>query len=252
MIPHHEITLKNKAEIGFVGPDAKAGPLPAIFYFALSKKESLKVDPYNEPVVHLKNFPLRIFSLDLPFHGANFSSVDAIKYWANEIEKGNNFIQKYIDMLISSIDELISMGLIATKKLGLMGLSRGGFIACHLAAKIPFISFIVAFAPLLKLTFSKEFQPIQTLPLAESLNIIHLAPQLYNKNLRFYISNRDTRVGTALSFEFITLLTETAFQYNIRSPQMELIISPPIGQMGHGTPNHIFAAGAEWIAQKLI
>jgi esterase FrsA len=42
-------------------------------------------------------------------------------------------------------------------KLAVMGLSRGVFIACHVAAAIPAVSTILGFAPLTNLCAIKEF-----------------------------------------------------------------------------------------------
>jgi hypothetical protein len=36
-----------------------------------------------------------------------------------------------------------------------------------------------------------------------------------------------------------------------RVAQVELLIYPSIGQMGHGTPPEIFKQGADWIASHL-
>jgi hypothetical protein len=89
-------------------------------------------------------------------------------------------------------------------------------------------------------------------PADKNIDLIHLAPSLFDRTIRFYIGNHDTRVGTGECFHFTQSLVEEAVRNQIRSPQIELIITPSIGQMGHGTSKEIFHAGTEWLAQKVM
>ena len=76
----------------YVGPDLEEGPLPCVIYLALSAKESLMTDPFNQPVSHLKNYALRIFSIDLPYHGENLPSTEALKLWAQAFARGEDVL----------------------------------------------------------------------------------------------------------------------------------------------------------------
>ena len=73
----------------FVGPDLSLGPLPTIFYFALSAKESLHQDPFNQPVAVWQTYPVRIFSITLPEHEGHLDPKPArLAFWNEEIAKG--------------------------------------------------------------------------------------------------------------------------------------------------------------------
>jgi predicted esterase len=247
----HSLTLSPDLHLSFVGPSLEKGPLPALFYFALSKEDSLGTDPYNQPVAFLKNYPMRIFSLDLPYHGKDLSPLTALKGWADEIGNGVDIIDEFTDKVLFAVKELLKKEVLLEDKIAVAGLSRGAFIACHAAAKIKELNFILGFAPLTRLSFLKDFEEIQEAPLVKSLHLEVLTEALVGKPLRFYIGNRDKRVGTSLSFHFIEALAEVSFHHHIRSSQVELYITPSIGHHGHGTSKEVFEKGAFWIAEKL-
>lgn len=233
--------------IHHLGPDLNKGPLPSLFYFALSGEESLTLDPYNQPAVFLAQHPIRILSFTLPGHGPGYATSTAISLWGKELAEGHNIIAEFIEAAVQNIDYLIEQGIIHPKHLAAAGLSRGGFIATHLAARDPRIHTVVGYAPMTRLTFLKEFAEIHSY----ALDLIHLVEKLVHKKIRFYIGNRDLRVGTKESYQFIETLAETQHQAGYRSPPAELIITPSIGHKGHGTSLATFHDGMKWLQSKI-
>jgi len=229
----------------FLGPSLKEGPLPAVFYFALSARDSLHLDPFNQPARFLSAYPLRVFSMTLPGH--HLDKAEALGDWAKEIKKGHNILETFSAQAVQVIEKLIAQNVIKRGKLGVAGLSRGGFIGCHVAAKTPLVSHILGFAPLTKLSHLKEFEGMDVAP----LELSHLVPHLSNRHLRFYIGNHDTRVGTEHCFHFFSSLVEDAYRKKIRTSPLELIIGPSVGHQGHGTLPPVFRAGAQWLAEQL-
>jgi esterase FrsA len=230
-----------------LGPPLDAGLLPAVFYFSLSARDSLHLDPYNQPAIYLSSPSLRIFSVSLPGHD-DLPPTEALRFWAEEIHQGRDVIHSFVQEVSAQIRHLIDHHVIDPEKIGAMGLSRGAFIASHTAALVPEIKHILGFAPLTRLANVQEFQDVEV----GRWDLTHLADKLYNRNTRFYIGNRDTRVGTASCFEFISLLANTAFEQQISSPPIELFITPSIGHKGHGTSPEIFREGAAWLEKKLL
>jgi hypothetical protein len=226
-------------------------PRPSFFYFALSGEESLGLDPFNQPVGFLKEEDMHVFSFDIPGHGNGLKAKDAMSHWAEQIHLNRNPIVKFIQECLVSIQFLIDKGYVDPLHMAVGGLSRGGFIAAHLAAQEPRIGVVLGFAPLTKLEMLEEFKGLESHPLIFSLSLFNLIDQLYDKKLRFYIGNRDTRVGTADCFQLINNLTNVAYDKGHRSPQIELIVTPSIGHKGHGTPMSSFHAGARWVKEKL-
>lgn len=238
-------------EVFYTGPHISTGPLPTLFYFSLSAKDSLCLGPFNQPVAYLSALPLRIFSITLPGHENNLPPTEALNAWASDIISGRNPVAEFVDKVKRTVDALENQGLLIPNRTAVAGLSRGAFIAAHAAAAIPQFQWILGFAPLTKLSGAKEFQELSHHSTVKALSLEHLASKLTDRKLRFYIGNLDTRVRTRSCFDFIETLSQTAFANKIRSPSVELIIGPSIGRDGHGTPQAVFNEGAQWIAEQL-
>jgi len=232
----------------FVGPQAGKGALPALFYFALSAEESLFQDPFNQPVMALQSDSLRIFSFSLPFHGEGMKADDALTHWAKTMEQGEPLLEDFFAYACNVIENLIEEGIVLKDKIAIAGLSRGAFVATHIATRIDAIQTILGFSPLTKLSCCKEFIHFPH----QELDLETLAPRLVGKKLRYYIGNHDTRVSTRSCFEFIEKLVTKSSIERIRSAPVELNLFPSIGRHGHGTPPEIFKDGARWIKERLL
>lgn len=242
----HQTRLPSGDEVLYVGPHLDEGPSKALFYFALSGEDSLVRDPFNQPVQFLEGSPIRIFSMTLPAHEDKLPPENAMNVWAERMKEGKQVLPPFIEKAAECVRVLEETFLGGT--CGVAGLSRGAFIASHVAAHCPQVTHILGFAPLTRLTHNKEFIGEE----AESLALIRLCPKLFDRKIRFYIGNHDTRVGTHNAFELIEALAQEAHQKRIRSSPIELIIGPSIGYQGHGTSPEVFKAGAEWIKQELL
>lgn len=244
--------LKNKISVSYVGPPLESGPLPAVFYFALSALDSLTLDPFNQPVVELaKDENLRVFSMTLPGHEPPLKKEEAIAYWASHVKDNHDIITPFLNDACKAIEWLIEDGSIKAETTALMGLSRGGFIATHLAARMPSIDKVIAFAPVTKIEISKEFEEVKDHPIVRSLDLSRHMQKLCSKKLRFFIGNRDTRVGTKHCFEFISELAKLKEELREKKGSFHLTLKDSIGYLGHGTSQEVFCEGAR-IARKLI
>lgn len=239
-----QIQVTNSMAFSYIGPPLDKGPLPGVCYFALSAKDSFESYPYNQPVSLLQSDTCRIFTVALPGHKEKHDPEKAMAYWAEKMRKGVDILSPFFHEVKQGIDYLIEKNFIIEKSLGVMGLSRGVFIAVHIASLCPTIRFILGFAPQTRLSYSKWFQEG---PDVSYLDLERLVPKLYNRVIRFYIGNLDTRVGTRNAFDLVYNLAKEAKHHRIHSPPIEMMISPSIGYQGHGTPSHIFAAGVDWI-----
>lgn len=228
---------KNSAEIYHLGPPLSDGPLPAVFYFALSGSDSLTLDPFNQFVQYLEDSPIRCFSFTLPGHGPGLKKENAIHFVAEAFEKGEDLFEPFFESCLENIQYLIDNNWIDPDKIAVAGLSRGGYFASLLALRDERIKTIIAFAPITQISF--------LIPKAAQYDLT--CYDFTSKTLRFYIGNRDQRVSTDLCFQFIRQVADQAFEKGIRSPQAELIITPSIGYMGHGTAPSTFQDGANWL-----
>lgn len=241
------LTVAPDITLYHTGPALDHGPLPSFFYFALSGPDSLCTDPYNQPVIFLKNHMVRVFSMTLPGHEMGLSPNEAIQLWYEDFSKGINCLGRFFEAAQTAIEFAIKEKFVNPQKMAIGGLSRGGFIAAHLAAMDIRFRHLLCFAPLTYLNKLKEFAPLKDDPLIQSYNLIHLADKLLDRRIRISIGNHDTRVGTRQCFDFAMAISEKK-----KNAPLEMHIYPSVGQMGHGTPPDIFKAGADWIAQALV
>lgn len=244
-----KIFSPTEVEIAYCGPLLDETPLATVIYFALSAEESLQKAPFNQPVLFLQEKKeVRVFSFTLPGHTPGQDPRLGMTNWAKGLAKDPNYLHSFILRCIKNLDYLIEKGWIDEKKLAVAGLSRGGFIATHLASLDKRIRFILGYAPLTRLDYLEEFQQLVNPTLLTSLNLEYKTSSLTDKEIRFYIGNNDTRVSTDSCYELIRSLTLKAYEEGNRSPKIELIIFPSIGYKGHGTPPHIFEQGAKWLS----
>lgn len=234
------------------GPSLREGRLPTFFYFALSGYDSLNLDPYNQPVLRLPEYGIRVFSFTLPFHGPEFNPAHSVEQWAKTLAEEPEFIDNFITQCASNVKYLIDEGLADENLIAAGGLSRGGFIASHLAAKVPEIKSILGFAPMTKIKVPKGLEDSPASKAIERLDLVHLSSKLWDRKIRFYMGNRDILVHTEYCFQFINKLANAAFENGIRSSPIELIIGPSIGYKGHGTSPETFSNGTSWIASQLL
>jgi pimeloyl-ACP methyl ester carboxylesterase len=251
------IILKDSTgfSIRYLGSNLETGPLPAFFYFALSSEESLELHPYNQPAILAATSPsLRVFSFTIPGHGENLNKFHAMKYWAEHMAQGAYILEDFFEAVTRSVRELIDQGLVMQEKIALGGLSRGGFIATHLAARIPQVHTLLSFAPLTELMELKEFAEMPSLRRrASELDLVHLTDNLTHvRNIRFYIGNLDMRVNTDSCYHFIRRLADKGHEKHARHQKIELMIRQSVGHKGHGTDPHIFEEGTSWLKRQLL
>ena len=233
------------------GPGLQHKQLPTLIYFALSGEESLTLEPFSQPVSYLSSENIHIFSFTLPGHGKGWDNKLAIHYWVNSIIDGNNIIKEFVAKCIQNVNYLIDHQYVNSKLIAVAGLSRGAFVATHLAAFDKRIRYILGFAPLTQLGMAEEFTTYRDHQIIQELSLTNLAEQMRHKHVRYYIGNRDERVGTEACFKTVQAFTETAYKHGERSPKVELIIGPSVGYKGHGTLPITFKSGAEWIKEVL-
>lgn len=249
-----KIDLPNSLDLPLFhkGPPLSYGPCPSVFYFSVSGEETLQSFPFNQPVEILSKYPVRIFSITLPCHEKHIDKNKALYFWAQELSKNKNIISEFVNKTKSAIDFLIKNEIILENKIAVMALSRGFLPAMHLVSQDKRLNNLLGFAPLIDLGYCKEFQDIKNTNIVNGLNYKNITNNLPEKNIRLYLGNQDTRVGTENGFLLINEISTIALKEKKKPPQAELIITPSIGYMGHGTTPETFKNGAEWILNKIL
>lgn len=234
-----------KIKTSFVGPPLEKGKLPACIYLALSDHDSLHLDPFNQFVTHFKGKPVRVFSFMIPGHEPGRKKEEAIAYFAERLQAGDDVITDFIEKAADAIHEILEK---YATKVTLAGLSRGAYLALHIAARVKQVKTVLGFAPLTELGKTREFVDFDP----AHLSLYHHIDALSEKTLRFYIGNRDLRVGTDRLFALVSELADHAYKKRIRASPIEMLVGPSYGSLGHGTPPEIFAKGAQWMLKHLL
>lgn len=246
------VKISKNTTLHYSGPKLEKGPMPTLFYFALSAQDSLGTDPYNQLVQFLPTTDIRIFSLTLPYHEPPLRPQDALQSWAEDFSNGDDPLSPFFDQVEEAVGFLFAENLVDKEKMALAGLSRGALIAMFTAIRIPSFKHLLFFAPLTDLSQATEYKDLSSHPLVKTYLSKSLASQLYDKHYKIFIGNRDERVSTKSCFELVERLVEEAFNHGIRTPPIELTLYPSIGFKGHGTPPEIFKEGANWLAETLL
>lgn len=229
-------------EIGWLGEDLSAGELPAFFYFALSLEDTLLKPPFNTPASFLTTAQARIFSATLPFHQQGQNEQRTLDRWI-ERESFSPFLETYLEHLADAIHSLFPF----YDELHLVGLSRGAWICLQLVKRLEkrgvSPNSLTFFAPLCDFDL---LLPENSLIKKEDFSCLNL--DLSKQALWMSVSCQDTRVDTAKSLA----LFQRQQLYDPKGlREHRLILYPPIGHKGHGTPNEIFQEGAQWLLSRV-
>ena len=236
----HEDTLR------YLGPPPEEGPLPAVFYLALGARASLEDLPLAAPAQSLASRGMRVFSLDLPFHEQEADPQQALAHWAKQLRQGEDPLARFIERTARCIDALWQEGSLSS--VSLMGLSRGGLLAALVCAQSQHVRRLVAFAPLVRLAAARECSDLSS-HVATRYDLTAHTASLAGKELAVWIGNRDHRVGTASSFEWVSAVAEAQARHGHRICHAELNLRPSIGLQGHGTSEESFEQGVSWICR---
>lgn len=248
----HSLQTPSGVDLYYRGREASSGPLPAFFYFSLSGRESLELSPYNTPATYFGD-ECRVFSWTIPGHEEGLDKYDAMQFWADAMLSGKTLLEDFFEAVTADIDWLIAENVIKETAMGVGGLSRGAFVATHIAAKEKRIQALLGFAPLTRLEPLHEFEPLLGSEQLSRLALETLTPDLTHlRHSRFYIAGRDTRVSTRACFDFVSAFYEQIHIKSAKRCHLELFIKPPLGMHGHGTAPHIFEEGTLWMKQHLL
>jgi hypothetical protein len=240
------ISPKENLSFCLKGPKLDEGPMPLIYYFALSGLESLEKDPINQITTSLEGKRVRFCSLDLPFHNGTLSPSDALASWASVIEQKIDLFSSFNEKVLESLSWLSSRGAVQSQ-IGIAGLSRGALAALQLTAIEPKFKAITLFAPLLfpsqHPTFANVIDETLRFDCTNYLN------QIVDRPLHIYVGNKDTLVKTSNAFTFFNKLTNLS---KLASPPQQLTITRSIGRWGHGTMKEVFYSGGAWLYDELM
>src|SRR5262249_11989319 len=139
-------------------------PAATLFFFAGAARSTLLSADFTKCGHHLMKDGVLLVSIDIPAHGNDVRKGEppgGITGWRYRLEKGSDPIRPFAKKVSGVIDHLVKEGYTDPKRLGVVGTSRGGFIASHVAAADPRFRTIVQFAPVTDLLAVREFHGLE-------------------------------------------------------------------------------------------
>ncbi len=197
-------------------------------YLSLSGEESLTSPPFCHPALMLFQKGFRVISATLPHHEDNARPLNIGTLWGENPSK----LEIFFDNMKSALDDLSER---FEGPLSALGLSRGGFVATHLAARIDMIQNVIGYSPMTGLKGTSQF------------DLIHLAPLIKHKKIHYTIGHNDTLVETQRVIDTISSFIEALDAKERANASITLSITPSIGKHGHGTSDNTFREGLSWI-----
>ncbi len=214
-------TLKT-SHLSFLCKEPVSAAKKTVFFFSLSDQDSLSLPPFCHPVDTLVAEGICVISTTLPGHENNARPYNIQEIWQNDLLGLSSFIS-HLSLGIKELKEQFP------PPFGVMGISRGAFIALHMCSMLDEVTTAVCFAPMLSIGTNQE------------LSAGNLLSKLENKKIHFFIGDNDIIVGTE---------NVVRMQHSLQT-NSEILVSPSIGRGGHGTSDEIFHKGALWMIKNL-
>jgi hypothetical protein len=173
------------------------GSGPIVVVLAMDMQQTLYASETTDTIVsRLLSAGYSVLSLDLPCHGADVEpGVNPLDRWAQRIAAGDKDIfLSFCAGLTGVLDEL------GAQKVGIVGISRGAYVAITCAAYSERFRDLALEIPLTDLNYLTEFK---SLPVDETLfGTDQYIPYINDRVSLVRIGKDDMRVGTELAVAF--------------------------------------------------
>jgi len=140
-------------------------------------------------------------SLDLPSHGSWIEPGEpaGIAGWRWRSDRGEDFVSEVLLRIRELVDFAIAELNVDAEQIAVSGISRGGFIAAHFAARDPRVKALGLLSPVTNLSLLYEFDGAATKQILQAPNTTLLA----QRNVWAIIGDEDTRVYTDSMVSFM-------------------------------------------------
>ena len=238
----------------FIGPkEARRAPL--VFILGGDRKGTLEGESSNVVGSVLAGQGFVQASVDIPCHGDDKrpGEPDGLSGWRSRLEKGERLFAAFNTQVASVLDYLVRQGTVDAARVGVCGISRGGFVALHLAATEPRMRFVVAFAPVTDLLALREFNGIADPAPARALDVMTLADKLVDRPIWISIGHNDERVGSGHAIDFALHMMRISVKHKMpmihfwSGDDIRLTVTPSEGANGHSSYRGAHEDAATWI-----
>jgi len=231
--------------------DKPKKPAPTLFVFATGLEDLERQPVYTEIGRRLAPHGFLHVALDPPCHGEDIKPGEpsGLVGWRHRLEKGDALVADFTARASAVLDHLIKEGYTDQGKVAACGVSRGGFLAFHLAATDKRIAAAIGFAPVTNLLALSEFKGMEKHEPTRALNLVRVAPKLAGRPIWISIGNHDERVNTDDAIAFTRqVVTATAAKQKDKAIPVELHVG---GSLGHRDLPGSHERAAAWLLQQV-
>jgi dienelactone hydrolase len=242
---------------GFVGPRGPR-PAPLMFMFGGERRGELEGEGSNLVGWLLAQHGFAQASLDIPCFGddARPGEPAGMSGWRARLEKGEPLFAAFQEQVRSVVGQLARDGTVDPERVGVCGVSRGGFVALHVGAAEPRMRFIAVFAPVTDLLALREFHGIADPAPARALDVMTLADKLRDRPLWISIADQDERVDSRHAIEFALHMMRISARHRMpmthfwSGDDIRLTVTPSEGANGHSSYRGAHEDAAAWILRQ--
>lgn len=230
--------------------DAPSEPSPTLFFLAADGNSTLRDPSFLQCGAELHGAGVFCLSIDLPGHGAESRDGEpqGLAAWRMRIDAGENPLKDLSARITSVIDHLAATKRTDLTRLGVCGVSRGGFAALHASAADPRLRCVVLYSPVTSLPALLEFEDAEPTNLLRELDLASIANSLVQRDIWLTIGDHDERVDTDAAVQFARRVSDAAA--TLKAPgRVELHVCPADG---HTTPAGASQESADWIRHRIV
>ncbi len=258
-VPITILRLPDGTRFGLIGP-RPSRPAPTVFLLAHGLETMADEPHYTDAGRLLTPHGFLGVVLDPPAHGKDVrpgetGALDGgLKGWRQRLDNGEDFVAPFVAHCRGVLDYLVREKLADPDRVGAIGISRGGFLAIHLAAAEPRIRCVVGLSPVVDVMVLREFNGTPRTDLAAQLSLAAAIPRLVGRPLWISISNNDERVGADRVIAFSRARVAASIGGRAGNPivPVELVVGPAVsaGGSGHYSVQEADALAANWILRQ--
>jgi esterase FrsA len=244
------LTTPESIRFGLIGRK-KSSPCPTLLMLGHSIENMLGNKDFNPPALILQRQGFIAVSVDAPGHGQDLREGEAddnLKLsWRPRLLRGERMIDKFAKKVSLLLNYLIRNRYTDPRRIAALGISRGGFLALHLAAREKRVGCVAAVAPVVDLLAVREFGGLDRHPVFKALHLVNYTRKLANLPIWICIGNNDDRVDTDRAFQFVRKLVIDSADGK-KPVDVQIHVMPTLGHAAHATA---YPEAAAWILGKL-
>lgn len=207
-------------------------PQPTVFVLA-GRADDVTREPHLRNVAaKLRDHGFAVVSMDLPCHGSDErpNEPSELDGWRVRSDAREPFVENFVRRATIELSDLMRDGSVDPRRVCALGISRGGFLALHWAARDRRVQAVAAIAPVTELARLTEFRGAHD---ASRYDVRHL--RLADR-ARLWVGEADDRVG------------EDACASAARDLGVTLTVER--GLRAHETTENESLQAAEWLLRK--